>query len=118
MIDHTQLTAWMSGYLRAWTSNDREDIESLFTADAVYRTSPFTEPWVGHDQIVAGWLEGLDEPGTWEFEWHPRIESADLAVIEGVARYQDGRTYSNLWVIDLDDAGLCRDYTEWYMRQP
>ena len=48
--------AWIDAYLRAWKSNDPADIAVLFTEDATYRTAPFREPRLGHDEIISGWL--------------------------------------------------------------
>ena len=42
----------------------------------------------------------------------------DRAIITGVTRYADGKTYSNLFVIDLAEDGRCWAFTEWYMRHP
>jgi hypothetical protein len=38
----------------------------------------------------------------------------DLAIIEGVTRYPD-KIYSNLWLLQLDNSGQARQFTEWWM---
>jgi ketosteroid isomerase-like protein len=108
---------WVERYRRAWDSNDPEDIRALFTEDAVYLTEPYAEPWRGHDEIVAGWLDHKDEPGDWKFKWEPLAESGDVSMLTGTTDYGD-RVYSNLWVIRLDADGRAREFTEWYMQQP
>src|SRR5690242_14691781 len=111
--------AWVEGYRKAWLSNDPADIRALFTEDAVYRFEPDDpDPWVGADTIVANWLKEPDSPGDHEFEWHPVPE--ELGVVQGVTTYDDGArrvVYDNLWVIDLDDDGRAREFTEWYMKR-
>jgi len=47
------LADWIERYGRAWESADEELVVSLFTEDARYRSSPFCEPHVGHDEIAA-----------------------------------------------------------------
>jgi hypothetical protein len=37
-----------------------------------------------------------------------------LAVVRGETTYPD-ETYSNLWLIRLDDKGRCAYFTEWWM---
>ncbi len=111
------LEAWLDAYRKAWESNDPEDIGALFTDDAEYRTEPWVEPWRGRDAIVSGWLEHADDPGTTTFEWAPLAVTDEVAIVQGTTMYPD-RTYSNLWVIRLDDQGRARAFTEWYMRQP
>ena len=110
---------WIAGYVRAWTSNDPADIEALFTDDATYRTEPYAEPWAGRDEIVRGWIDAKDEPGTWEFRSEPLALAADVAFVRGWTTYTDGepRIYHNLWVIELADDGRARAFTEWFMKQ-
>ena len=43
-MDHNvarkMVDTWMTGYLRAWTTNEPGDIEAIFTPDARYFPSP------------------------------------------------------------------------------
>jgi hypothetical protein len=37
-------------------------------------------------------------------------------VVQGETIYrQPPQTYSNMWVIRLDDSGRCSEFTEWWM---
>ena len=113
------VTGWVRGYRRAWESNDPEDIGGLFTDDAAYFTEPWAKPWLGRDEIVAQWLQRRDEPGDTTFEWHPLIVTEDLAIIEATTVYgAPARTYSNMWVLRLDNLGQARQFTEWWMKHP
>ena len=120
MTDATTVTVttWMNGYLKAWDSNEPDDIRSLFTTDAEYRNAPFDPPRVGVDAIVAGWIEDQDQPGDYTFTWSPAGIDGDLAFVEGDTAYNDGRRYANLWVIRFADDGRASSFTEWYMRYP
>ena len=111
------LEAWIAGYRRAWESNHPDDIRALFTDDAEYRTDPWVKPWRGHEEIVAGWLEKKDEPGSAAFEWSELVSTPDVAIIQGTTVYRDGPTYSNLWVIRFTSEGVAREFTEWWMDQ-
>jgi SnoaL-like domain len=117
MTDHDRLTRWIEGYVRAWNSNDPADIAVLFTEEAEYYTEPFRPAWSGRQQIVDAWLEHKDEPGETTFDWRPLVVTDELAIIEGTTIYPT-ETYSNLWVIRLDDDGRCRHFTEWWMEHP
>lgn len=116
------LDAWVAGYVRAWTTNDPEDIGRLFAADAVYFTAPFREPLRGRARIVADWLERRDEPGTWTFAYEIHAICDDLGLVRGRAEYaatadDPARTFSNLWEIRLDAESRCTSFTEWWMEQ-
>ena len=115
---------WVAAYENAWQTNDPDDIRGLFTDEAVYATQPWGEPWAGVDKIVDGWLEARDEPGSYTFEWEVSGVDGDRVFIEGRTVYApdagrpETRSYRNLWVIDLDEDGRARSFTEWYMTQP
>jgi uncharacterized protein (TIGR02246 family) len=116
-MDREDVDRWLQGYLRAWESNDPEDIGSLFTDDAKYYTAPHREPWAGRQAIVDGWIGRKDEPGDWTFQSDILAIADDLAFVQGVTGYPnaDPSAYSNLWVIRLADDGRCSEFTEWWM---
>ncbi len=116
MTDETTVTAWMNGYLTAWDSNAPDDIRALFTEDAEYRTAPFDQARVGHEAIVAGWVEDADSPGDHTFTWRIAGIDGELAFVEGDTDYGE-RAYANLWVIRLEDDGRASSFTEWYMKR-
>jgi uncharacterized protein (TIGR02246 family) len=118
VMDERLLAQWMDGYVRAWETNDREDVARLFTEDARYFTAPWREPWTGRDGIVEGWIDRKDQPGQWSFRWEPLLIHDDVAVVTGETTYQnEGQVYSNLWIIRFDPSGRCSEFTEWWMLQ-
>ncbi|MGW9167778.1 nuclear transport factor 2 family protein [Agromyces sp. NPDC055658] len=109
---------WVDGYVRAWRSNDPDDIRALFTDDAIYLLAPDAEPLRGHEGIVTGWLEHADADGEWSFEWSAVHEASDLALVQGRTEYPAERDYLNLWVIRFAPDGRASEFTEWYMPRP
>jgi len=120
MTDQVHLQNWIDAYVRAWNSNQPDEIGNLFAEDGLYYTAPFRPPWRGRAAIVAGWLERKDEPGQTRFRWDPVIVTDDLYVVQGVTEYltQPPVTFSNLWLIRLDQHGQCLEFTEWWMEHP
>jgi len=115
--DADAVTAWINAYVRAWNTNDPQDIGELFAEQAVYHTAPFDPPWRGRGQIIDGWLGRKDEPGETTFDWRPVAVTDAVAVVQGTTVYPT-QTFSNLWVIRLDEDGRCREFTEWWMQHP
>jgi uncharacterized protein (TIGR02246 family) len=111
------VTAWVENYRKAWETNDPDDIAGLFAEDAAYFPEPYAKPWLGRPAIVEGWLAHRDEPGSTTFEWHPLMITEDVAILEGTTTYPD-KTFSNLWVLRLDNLGQARQFTEWWMQHP
>ena len=117
MPTREQVSAWIDGYVRAWNTNDPDDIGGLFSDDAVYRTEPYRPGIRGRAAIVADWLDRRDEPGETSFTWEPLAVTDDVAIVQGETVYRTPpRTYSNLWVIRLDETGRCTAFTEWWMK--
>lgn len=110
---------WIVRYMHAWETNDPDDIRSLFTQDAEYRDGPSTQPWVGHDAILSGWLAQKDDPGTWSFEYELTAVDGDIAIVRGRTDYpsstEKSRHYDNLMVIRLTGDGRARSFTDWFV---
>ncbi len=112
------LRRWIDAYREAWESNDPAVVANLFTADGVYQVEPW---WVqrGREEIVAGWLEHADAPGDTSFHWWHVARDGDLWIVEARTRYHNlGKDYANLWLIELDDEGRARAFSEWWKQFP
>jgi ketosteroid isomerase-like protein len=124
--------AWLDSYVAAWLSYDEDAIRALFTEDIAYRYHPYDDPIVGREAIVASWLgesdsEGAstrDAPGTYSAHYAPVAVDDDVVVATGTSSYREQpggpivRSYHNCFVMRFDDEGRCREFTEYYIRQP
>ena len=122
-MDTEAVAAWLDGYSQAWGTYDREQIESLFSENAVYFYDPFSEPVRGREAIVADWLADRDEAGTYEGSYRPVLVAGDEAVARGYSRYYNTNgtirdEYDNLFLLRFDADGRCAEYREWYMQKP
>jgi uncharacterized protein (TIGR02246 family) len=115
-MDRAQLMQWLEGYERAWRAPGTDALAELFTEDASYSTAPYEKPHQGLAAIREMWeaeRAGPDE----EFEMSSEIVAADGD--RGVARievhYGDpkGSEYRDLWIVRLNDDGLCFHFEEW-----
>ena len=116
-MDPQTVERWMQGYIKAWSSNDPDDIAALFTEDATYYTAPHRQPWRGRAAIVEGWVDRKDQQGQWDFRHELLATAEDVAFVRGWTTYHDQETpnYSNLWVLRLTEDGRCAEFTEWWM---
>jgi hypothetical protein len=118
-VEREDFENWVQGYLKAWKTNQRKDIEALFTEDATYLTQAFREPWKGRETIVSGWLERGEWQGEWSFDHHWMAVEGKIGVLEGVTTYHtQGTAYNNIWVIVLDEGGRCREFREQWVQRP
>lgn len=127
MTDLAALRDWLERYERAWRSNDAAEVAGLFSADAIYRWRPWDTPdqgaAVGRAAIVEAWLAEPDDPGEWSLECEPLAVNGSLGIARCVASYArtDQRptapAYYNIWLVDLDDDGRSRAFTEYFMER-
>lgn len=130
-MDHASAQAWLDRYVSAWLSYDPDEIAGLFSEDIAYRYHPHGDPVVGRDAVVASWLgepgsadaSSRDEPGTYQAAYAPVAIEEDVVVATGASTYFTSpggpvdRVYDNCFVMRFDDAGRCREFTEYYIQR-
>ena len=125
-MDEHAVNEWLTRYVAAWKSYDRDEIMALFTEDAQYRYHPYDgEPVVGNAAIATAWVEPdqIDEPGTYDAHYEAFVVSGDKAVAigESIYRTTDGTTraiYDNCYLLRFAADGRCSSFTEWFMKRP
>lgn len=121
--------AWLTAYVAAWKSYDRDEIAALFNEDVVYRYRPYEEPIAGRDAVVRSWLgEGddgdRDPEGTYDAEYRAVAVEGETAVATGTSWYLDSPggeirdLFHNAFVMRFDAEGRCAEFTEWFMEAP
>src|SRR5688572_22335472 len=124
-IDRARVQQWLRDYIHAWQTYDADAIGALFTEDARYAWHPWDtdhEAVRGRRAIVDAWLGDKDAPGTYSAEYAPLAVDGDLAIATGKSMYVNAegaveREYYNCFVMRFDDAGRCREFTEWFMQK-
>lgn len=122
MLDTTAIDRWLSGYLKAWAGDARDDIDSLFAPDARYFTAPFRDPYVGRDAIAEWWIGQEDSKIRWTFDYDIVAAEGGRYVVRGVTTYPDGldepgtpEVFDNIWLITLTDDGTASEFIEYWM---
>lgn len=118
-MDRARFQDWLDRYVAAWRSNDGATIGDLFSEDVVYSYRPYSEPVRGRAAVVADWLRNPDEPGSWEAEYRAVAVDGDTAVSVGESRYpgDDGKAYSNVFIVRFDGEGRAREFSEWWVQK-
>ena len=104
---------WVADYERAWRDGDLAGVARLFTEDARYRTSPYSESKVGHAEIQAFWLD--DAGRTFSVTAEPVVVEGRAAVVRLGVRYLEpvAQEYRDLWVLRFAPDGRVEDFEEW-----
>ncbi len=119
-MDVEAVERWIGAYLAAWISNVPSEVAALFSEDAVYAVSPFTDPWIGREEIVRRWVAGIQQDVEMTFEvlsvqddqaivhWHVFTRNVgDPVRVE----------YDGVLVLRFAPDGRCSEHREWYFRR-
>lgn len=119
-MDTAGFRRWIEGYERAWRSPGSARLAELFSADVVYRHSPYAEPVVGLDALGRDWQAertGPDEVFTMEADVlavDAERPDGPLGIAHVLVRYGEPvREYRDLWLVRFDGAGRAREFEEW-----
>ncbi len=124
MISHESVALWLRNYVDAWKSYNPDAIRALFSEDARYYHSPYSEAIEGREAIIANWLNDRDKAGTYTGDYRLMASNGNLVVVNGRSSYfeDDGKTlrreYDNIFVLEFNETGHCTLFKEWYMVKP
>ena len=126
-IDRASVQDWLDRYVAAWKSYDPAAIGELFSEDAEYRYHPWDEPVRGREAIVADWIAPggnpgqIDASGTYDASYEAWAVDGNRAVAVGTSDYftdpsrsNRERRYHNTYLLEFDDDGRVRSFTENY----
>lgn len=116
MADRADIERWVGAYESAWRSPGTDRLGDVFTNDATYRQSPYTESVVGMKALATMWEAERDGPDeVFSLETEIVAVEGDTAVVRAQVRYGEPvtREYRDLWVVRLDPDGRCRWFEEW-----
>jgi hypothetical protein len=124
-MDRALLNEWIERYERVWRTPATDSLAELFAEDAGYSTAPYENPHRGLAAISEMWEAERSGPDE-EFEMTSEIVAVegDVGVVRVTVHYnkpieKEGRLhrqqkeYRDLWVVRLDESGLCREFEEW-----
>ncbi|MBD5785456.1 nuclear transport factor 2 family protein [Cellulosimicrobium terreum] len=112
-MDRAAVMAWVDGYERAWRGQDRGAVARLFTEDARYLRSPYTDPLVGLDAIGDFWL--VDDGASFTMRAEPvAVEGLDAVVrVEVEYAEPEHQEYRDLWILRFAGNGRVEHFEEW-----
>jgi uncharacterized protein (TIGR02246 family) len=115
-MDRAQVTDWIEGYERAWRAAGTDALAELFTTDATYSTAPYEKAHRGLAAIGEMWeAERLGPDEGFEISSEIVAVDGDTGVVRVEVHYRapKDKEYRDLWIVRLDEAGLCSHFEEW-----
>jgi SnoaL-like protein len=110
------LQSWVDAYERAWRTPGTGTLAELFHEEAVYLTSPLSEPVVGLEAIGRLWDEERSPDEEFTMTSEPIAFEGDTGVVRVEVRYHRprARRFVDLWIVSFDPDGRCRRFEEWF----
>lgn len=116
MVSHSEIQAWIDGYVNAWRSPDTSKLDKLFTDDINYRVSPWRNPLNGLRELKSFWETARSGPNE-VFDLQSEIVAIEdkTAVARVEVEYANDTPshWRDLWIIIFDSNGLCSSFEEW-----
>jgi len=112
-----KLADWIEGYRRAWVERDPQAAAALFTEDASYRSSPFVEPNLGQEGVVAYWTGATSTQAEVEVEMGEPLVDGNHAAVEWWTRMRadgDEITLVGCLLLRFAADGRCEDLREYW----
>jgi uncharacterized protein (TIGR02246 family) len=113
---------WLIAYGRAWQNRDPQAAARLYTDDGTYQVTPFLEPLRGRQAILEYWNEVAHTEEQIAFQHQILVTTGEI----GIAHWQVSfvRTppglptkLDGIFLIRLNEAGLCTSLREWWHKQ-
>lgn len=122
-ITRADAADWLRGYERAWESRDAQIAADLFTADARYFETPFSEPFQGHEGIAEYWRNVTADQRNVDFRFDLVAVTGATAVAQWSATFELASTGAQLtldgvFILEFADNGTVSQLREWWVLQP
>jgi SnoaL-like protein len=110
---------WLQRYGQAWERRSGEEAAALFAPDGIYAWGPFEEPLRGRGAIRARWDAATAHQSDVQFSARllGQVDGTNIAhwhctfAVSGM----EGRIdLDGVFLIVLDESGLCTDFREWW----
>lgn len=114
-MDYTLVETWIEEYIKAWRTRDTALLEHVFSDTFAYKTTPFQHAITDPAVLRQFWQETSDPSEEFTVAYDIVAIEGDIAVVELDVRYTAPRDeyYKDIWIIQLDDNGLCFAFEEW-----
>jgi nuclear transport factor 2 (NTF2) superfamily protein len=120
-MTRAELEQWLSRYGQAWEARDPDAAALLFTEDARYQETPFSEPARGQDGVRAYWAAATANQRAVLFSSRVLALTGPEAVVRWQAEFERVSTgvrikLDGVFLLEFDEGQGCRNLLEWWHR--
>ena len=122
-MNSESIRGWLEGYRLAWETRDPEAVIKLFSQEATYQETPFTQPMRGREAIRQYWsraVVGAQEQVRFGYEILAFTDASAIAHWwASFVRVSTSARISldGILLLAFDDEGKCKELREWWVRR-
>ena len=117
IVERETINRWVMDYLRCWREKDSDGVADLFTENAVYRASPFREPYVRRAAIRDYWRRATETQVGISIQTGIPLCDGDRASVEWWANWTtEGKptTLPGCLILRFAGDGKCEELREYW----
>lgn len=118
-MNEADLSHWLETYGRAWESRDAALAASLFTADATYRETPYSDAFEGREAIREYWTRVTADQADINFDFSILALNGETGIAQWSARFRSisgavAVELNGVFVLDFAGPMAVRSLREWW----
>jgi ketosteroid isomerase-like protein len=113
---------WMGLYRKASEDSDLEAAADLFSQDAEYYETPFSDPVIGREAIYRYWSEAAQAQKDIHFSFEILDVKGNLGIALWKGEFVSVKADSHVlldgvFLVEFDGQGQCKKFREWWHRR-
>jgi len=121
-MDELIFREWLDAYGRAWEGRDAEAAAKLYAVDGTYQVTPFLKPLEGRQAILEYWTEVTRTQEKISFQYEILVSTKKFGIAHWHASFVIeppglGTKLDGIFLVRLNQAGLCTTLREWWHKQ-
>jgi hypothetical protein len=121
-MDELTFRHWLDAYGQAWEGRDPDAAAKLYAEDGTYQVTPFLKPLEGRQAILDYWREVARTEEQITFRYEILVSTEEFGIANWQASFlittpQLQTRLDGIFLIRLNDAGLCTSLREWWHKQ-
>jgi uncharacterized protein (TIGR02246 family) len=115
--------AWLNGYEAAWETRDADAAAALFSEDAQYYETPWSEPFIGRQGIGNYWSGVTADQRNVDFSYEIISVNGSIAVARWTAQFElasNGATLAldGVFILEFSARDVVSELREWWVLKP
>jgi hypothetical protein len=123
-MNHDNFKTWLVSLGNAWINLDSKAAANICSEDVVYFENIFLDPLTSRTDVEKQWYKDLEFQKDVKFDFEIISVNqnvgvarwwATLMIVDPKSVHDETYIYDGIFVVRLDDQGLCKEFRQWFM---